>query len=122
MDDTVEALAMTDNELYQIVKDYPEDWPEVFETMERPSGGVFIVRKDDPPIGRVYVDEDEPVAEDVMMLFEASFHRKLLAKTDVYAFRSREGRYTVQVRNKDFEAPSLIEAYALALNALEWLK
>ena len=111
---------MTDNELYQIVKEHREAWPEVFDTLARTSGGVFFVRNDEPPIGRVYVDDDEQVADDVMMLFEASFHRKLVATNEnVLVTKATTEWYYVKISNKVFEAASLIEAYA---KALEWLK
>ena len=110
---------MTDTELFEIVKGHREAWPEVFETLARPSGGMFFVRNDEPPIGRVYVDDDEPVADDVMMLFEAAFHRALLKLGYVFTENSVTGEYCVQACDFDFTGGSLIEAYANALRGLK---
>jgi hypothetical protein len=65
-----------------------------------------------------FMDEQYPAGHRASALAEGLMHRALLAKTDVYATPSHGG-YTVQVRDLDFEAPTLIEAYAMAL---EWLK
>jgi len=110
---------MTDTELFEIVKGHREAWPEVFDTLTLPSGRVFLVRMDEPPIGRVYVDEPCNINDDEVMMFEASFHRALLKQT--YSVRVEQWRdwYKVIVKHEEFDAPTLIEAYA---KALEWLK
>ena len=95
---------MNDWELYEIVKDHKEAWPEDvrFTTEEA--------------VPRVIIWGDTlPLAD---MAFEASFHRALLKRGDVYVTMLGESA-TVQVRDMDFTAASLIEAYA---KALEWLK
>lgn len=109
---------MTDTELYQIVKDHREAWPEVFETLTMPSGRVFIVCGDRPPIGVEYCDEDSDMNDEDLLAFEASFHRAILARTHVSVDKWPEG-YIVRVQSHSFESPRLIEAYA---KALEWLK
>jgi hypothetical protein len=99
---------MTDTELYEIVKGHREAWP-------RDVGYSALTYSFE------YATETTHIMfelEHSVLMFEAAFHRALLAKTDVYATPSHGG-YTVQVRDLDFEAPTLIEAYA---KALDWLK
>ena len=99
---------MTDTELYEIVKGHREAWPEDVRMDTRESGEPYFV----------LWGASFPYAE---LMFEASFHRMLLANTDyVFATRHDDGkRYTVQICDTDFEAASLIEAYVMAL---DWLK
>jgi hypothetical protein len=99
---------MTDTELFEIVKGHREAWP-------RDVGYSALTYSFE------YATETTHIMfelEHAVLMFEAAFHRALLAKIDVYATPSH-GWYTVQVRDLDFEAPTLIEAYA---KALEWLK
>lgn len=97
---------MTDTDLYQIVKDHREAWPEDVHVEWWPmSGDVDFIR-----LGSRLQFPD--------FVFEASFHRSLMKRGDVYT-RHTHGLFTVQVADKDFDAGSLIEAYA---KALEWLK
>ena len=109
---------MTDTELFEIVKGHREAWPDVYEPLILESGLVLIVRNDEPPIGRVYVDEADDADDCTVLMFEASFHRALIARGDVYTHHLM-GTYTVQIGDHDFTGGSLIEAYA---KALEWLK
>jgi hypothetical protein len=100
---------MTDTELYEIVKGHREAWPHdvgysaltySFEYATETTHIMFEL-------------------EHSVLMFEASFHRALLANTDyVYVVKDTE-RYSVQICDTDFEAATLIEAYA---KALEWLK
>jgi hypothetical protein len=99
---------MTDTELFEIVKVHREAWPE--RAVHHRSGEYAYMWIDD--------GKDADCSATCLLAFEAAFMRALLAKTDVYATPSHGG-YTVQVRDLDFEAPTLIEAYA---KALEWLK
>lgn len=101
---------MNDTELYQIVKDHKDAWPMGAERVDGNDGRVYVV-----------MDGDSSLTT-TMLSFEASFHRALMARGDdrgdVYASHFR-GTYTVQIDDHDFCAPTLIEAYA---KALEWLK
>jgi hypothetical protein len=109
---------MTDTELFEIVKGHREAWPDVYEPLILESGLVLIVRNDEPPIGRVYVDEADDADDCTVLMFEASFHRALIARTNVSVDKWPDG-YIVRVQSHSFESPRLIEAYAAAL---EWLK
>jgi hypothetical protein len=102
---------MTDTELYEIVKGHREAWPEGLMYDANAIWGEWVWYQDGPSRHGVLHDT-------ARLALEASFHRALLAKTDVYATPSHGG-YTVQVRDLDFEAPTLIEAYAMVL---EWFK
>lgn len=110
---------MTDTELFEIVKGHREAWPEVYETLTLESGRVLIVRNDEPPIGRVYVDDEDDSDDCTVLMFEASFHRALLKRTASVRVESWLECFRVIVQHHEFEAKTLIEAYAAAL---EWLK
>lgn len=104
---------MTDTELYQIVKDHREAWPEMVEpTMS--DGDIRIIAT-----GTVMVDDDDTVSEETLLMFEASFHRAMLKRTASVRVESWPECFRVIVQHHEFEAPTLIEAYA---KALEWLK
>ena len=96
---------MTDTELFELVKGHREAWPEDVRLDIRESGEPYFV----------LWGSSFPYAE---LAFEASFHRALMQRGDVYTHHLM-GTYTVQIGDHDFDAPSLIEAYAAAL---EWLK
>lgn len=97
---------MTDWELYEIVKDHKEAWPEDARFSTNGEGVPHFVMW----------DSAMPEAE---LMFEASFHRALLKQT--YSVRVEQWRdwHKVIVKHEEFDAPTLIEAYA---KALEWLK
>ena len=102
---------MTDTELFEIVKDHRYAWPRDVGY----AGGLYSFE---------YATEKTHVlfeTDHAVMLFESSFHQTLVANTDyVHTTRHNGGAwYAVQVCDRDFEAPTLIEAYALAL---EWMK
>ena len=88
---------MNDVELHEIVKDHRDAWPK-----------------------NVGCDQfKDPVSARLLLLFEASFHRAILKHT--YCIRVEDHidiKYVI-VKHRQFEAPTLIEAYA---KALEWLK
>ena len=96
---------MTDTELFEIVNGHREAWPEDVDVEWWPSGDVDFVRLG----SRVQFPD---------IVFEAAFHRALIARGDVYTHHLN-GTYTVQTGDHDFTGGSLIEAYAAAL---EWLK
>ena len=96
---------MTDPELFKIVKGHREEWPRDVIQGQWPNGELNFNVWGAP----------FPYAEYAM---EASFHRALLERGDVYtAFVNPT--YHVQIADHDFTGGSLIEAYAAAL---EWLK
>jgi hypothetical protein len=112
MDDTVEAVAMNGVELFEIVKNHREAWPEDVEYH--------------PPRHDSYSWSDKTCGgfhtRLALLAFEASFHRKLADGRDVLTMSMMAGgirAYQVQVDDHDFYAVNLIEAYA---KALEWLK
>ena len=97
---------MTDTELYQIVKDHREAWPEHAAAHDVDGETMFII-------------EGGGHASTVRLMFEASFHRELLTYTYFTRVEKWPDMFKVIVKHEEFEAPSLIEAYA---KALEWLK
>lgn len=96
---------MTDTELFEIVKGHREAWPDEFVVRQWPSGQITFMLWGSP---FAYTE----------LAFEATFHRALLERGDVYTHHIG-GTYTVQTGDHDFTGGSLIEAYA---KALEWLK
>lgn len=98
---------MTDTELFEIVKGHREAWPE--DVTHHTVGEQAYLWTDDKFCSG-------PTS--LLLAFEASFHRALLACGDVYTHHIG-GTYTVQTGDHDFTGGSLIEAYA---KALEWLK
>ena len=97
---------MTDDELHEIVKKYPEVWPK-------------DVVLDSPEWGEpMFVMYGLPVHFSELM-FEASFHREILKYTYCMRVEDHGDIKHVVVKHHQFEAPTLIEAYA---KALEWLK
>ena len=104
---------MTDDELYQIVKDYPEAWPK--DVRDHPSG--FLLKHDGG--GEPGRHEFVMPTEHAVLAFEASFPRAILKYTYCMRVEDHGNIKHVVVKHHQFEAPTLIEAYA---KALEWLK
>jgi len=104
---------MSDDELYEIVKDHTEAWPK--DVRDHPSG--FLLKHDGG--GEPGTHEFVMPTEHAVFVFEASFQRALqeYSYSVITAVSKHCARVTVQ--HHDFEAPTLIEAYA---KALEWLK
>jgi hypothetical protein len=99
---------MTDTELFEIVKGHREAWP-------RDVGYSALTYSFE------YATETTHIMfelEHAVMMFEAAFHRALLAKGDVYVTPSARG-YTIDLDGWYGEATTLIECYA---KALEWRK
>lgn len=98
---------MTDTELFEIVKGHREAWP---------SGAEWVDIGD----GQHLMTLDGPNAMETMLLaFEASFHRAIRKHTYCMRVEDHKDQIYVIVKHHQFEAPTLIEAYA---KALEWLK
>lgn len=97
---------MTDWELYQIVKDHKDAWPKDARFSTNGEGMPHFV----------IWDAELPEAE---LVFEASFHRAILKHTYCMRVEDHKEQIYVIVKHHQFEAPTLIEAYA---KALEWLK
>jgi len=97
---------MTDDELYEIVKDHREAWPE-------------HVRYDNVCDEMLFCIDGGGHASTVRLLFEASFPRAILKYTYCMRVEDHGDIKHVVVKHHQFEAPTLIEAYA---KALEWLK
>ena len=95
---------MTDTELFEIVKGHREAWPE--RVTHHIVGNYSYLWNDD--------ELDSERSQTIKMLFEASFHRALMQRGDVYTHHLN-GTYTVQTGDHDFTGGSLIEAYAAAL-------
>ena len=98
---------MTDTDLYQIVKDHREAWPERAEWMHLGEGNYAMV-----------VDDGTSLAT-TELAFEASFHRAIQNHTYSVLTEIANESARVTVQHHTFDAPTLIEAYA---KALEWLK
>jgi len=94
---------MNSEQFHEIVNQHTDAWPAKVEM-----------------VGKLWVCDTLPMPMDnVMLMFEASFHRALLKQT--YSVRVEQWRdwHKVIVKHEEFDAPTLIEAYA---KALEWLK
>ena len=107
---------MTDTELFEIVKGHREAWPEMVEPwstfeLSFARGQWNLITDYGQNITCVYLSQ-------AVLMFEASFYRALIARTNVSVDKWPDG-YIVRVQSHSFESPSLIEAYAAAL---EWLK
>lgn len=98
---------MTDTELFEIVKGHLGAWPEGM-TWQHIGLGI-----------ECFVIDGGVSTETSVMLFEASFHRALHKNTYSVLTEIAYEYARVTVQHHTFEAPSLIEAYA---KALEWLK
>lgn len=107
---------MTDTELYQIVKDHREAWPEHYVYDEWFS--CFALRGTLEVCGHGDTRQKQVDTKTAVLAFEASFHRAILARTNVSVDKWPDG-FIVRVQSHSFDSPRLIEAYA---NALEWLK
>lgn len=104
---------MTNDELYEIVKDHTDAWPE--NMRDHPSGFLLKHDGDGEPGTHEFVMPDEHA----LLAFEASFHRAIRKHTYCMRVEDHKEQIYVIVKHHQFEAPSLIEAYA---KALEWLK
>jgi hypothetical protein len=98
---------MTDDELYEVVKDHREAWPE-------------HVRYDDIGGGEmIFCIDGGGYSSMVRQMFEATFPRAILKHTYCMRVEDHGDIKHVIVKHHQFEAPTLIEAYA---KALEWLE
>lgn len=98
---------MTDTELFEIVKGHREAWPEGM-TWQHIGLGI-----------ECFVIDGGISTETCVLAFEASFHRSILKYTYCMRVEDHKDQIYVIVKHHQFEAPTLIEAYA---RALEWLK
>lgn len=93
---------MNSEQFYEIVVRHRDAWPSKVQM-----------------VGKLWVCDTLPMPiENAMLMFEASFHRAILARTNVSVDKWPDG-YIVRVQSHSFDSPRLIEAYA---KALEWLK
>lgn len=104
---------MTDYELFDIVAEHREAWPDMYEP--KGCGGDIRIIK----CGSLMVDDDDTVSEETMLAFEASFNRTLMERTSSVRCERWPDSFQVTVQHHDFDEPTLIEAYA---KALEWTK
>jgi len=97
---------MNDKDLYEIVKKYPDLWPKDV-VLDSPEWGEPMFVMYGLPVH---------VAE---LMFESVFHRELQQRTYSVLTAMSKDSVRVTVQHHDFDAPTLIEAYA---KALEWLE
>lgn len=94
---------MNSEQFHEIVNQHTDAWPDKVEM-----------------VGKLWVCDTLPMPMDnVMLMFEASFHRAIRKHTYCMRVEDHKDQIYVIVKHHQFEAPTLIEAYA---KALEWLK
>jgi hypothetical protein len=104
---------MNHSELFDVVNDHPEAWPD---DVRHCSDGFLLAHDGD---GEPGLHEFVMPDQHALLAFEASFHRAIRKHTYCMRVEDHGDMMYVIVKHHQFEAASLIEAYA---KALEWLK